>query len=128
MSGRKPSDWCFEFDLVPDGNGRAVPYGPAEELMVEVILAWARARDYEVGGGFRRAGDWRYPREGEWGYKFTVAAIDRDRLIAEAQAGALLEVIQAFAAAHGTRIEGGYHEYTDDDFALPDLDLEEDTD
>jgi hypothetical protein len=128
MSDRELSDWCFEFDLVPDANEGAVPYGPAEELMVDVILPWARARGYEVGGGFRPAGEWWRPRVGQWGYKFSVATIYRDRLLPEAQAGALLEVIQAFAAAHGARIEGGYREFTDDDFPLPDLDVKEDTD
>jgi hypothetical protein len=90
----------------------------AEELMGEVIVPWARAPEYTVGGGFHPAGEWWRQRAGEWGYKFGLRAVRLEQIIPEAQARALLVVIQAFATSHGARIGGGYREFTDEDAPL----------
>jgi hypothetical protein len=115
---RELVEWCFEFNLLPAAGGGAVPYAVAEELMVEVIVPWARAPEYTVGGGFSPAGEWRRPRAGEWGYNIGLAAVYLDQTIPEAHARGLLADIQAFAASHGARIEGGYREFTDEDGLL----------
>jgi hypothetical protein len=127
MSDRELDEWCFEFELLPAGEDGAVPYQVAEKLMVDLIVPWARAPHYTIGGGFRAAGELWRPRAGAWRYEFGLAAVELGQVVPERDARALMSAIENFAARHGARVQGGYREFTEGDLLLVDPDCLEGT-
>lgn len=105
-------EWKFEFGLYATRPKQVVIRHKAEELLVDVITAWAEENDFGVGGGFAPYG----PEVATvWKFEFGLCATLPEQVVSRQEAEEVLDVIKRWAAENRFGIRGGFRPFEPED-------------